>query len=210
MHKIILLFVLFFSQLAMAQQKQMASAQVQEVKQKVQETAQKTRTIESDFVQVKEMSVMAEKITSKGKFYLKKEKLLRWEYVTPFPYLIIINNDQLLVRDEDKENRINLQSNKVFREVNNIIMGALQGTLLNDTKNYSSVILDSQGFFLCKLTPINLKIKESVGEVWLYFNKTDFTVDKLEMRESSGDYTRIVFSAKKINQPIPDEKFVLK
>jgi outer membrane lipoprotein-sorting protein len=210
MHKIILLFVLFFSQLAMAQQKQMASAQVQEVKQKVQETAQKTRTIESDFFQVKEMSVMAEKITSKGKFYLKKEKLLRWEYVTPFPYLIIINNDQLLVRDEDKENRINLQSNKVFREVNNIIMGALQGTLLNDTKNYSSVILDSQGFFLCKLTPINLKIKESVGEVWLYFNKTDFTVDKLEMRESSGDYTRIVFSAKKINQPIPDEKFVLK
>lgn len=206
-----LIFILFFltALTAIAQQKQYSSAEVSAIKKKVQETALQTRTIESDFVQEKEMSVMAEKITSRGKFFFKKDKMLRWEYMTPFPYLIIINKDQLLVRDENRENRINLQSSKVFREVNNIILGAVQGTLLNDTKNFSSAISDSHVYYLFILRPLNAKIKESVGEIWLYFNKTDFTVDKLEMHESSGDYTRITFLSKKTNQAIPDEKFTL-
>ena len=167
-------------------------------------------TIRSDFTQEKEVSVLSEKIVSKGKFFFKKEKLLRWEYTDPFKYLIIINNDQLLVRDDNRENRISLQSNKVFREVNNIIMGAVRGTLLADTKNFKATLFDDNAAYLCILVPLSPRLKEALSEIWLWFNKNDYTVDKLDLRETSGDYTRIRFSGKQLNTVISDENFTVR
>jgi len=205
-----LLFTIIISglmQAAIAQHNPMQKKDADRVKQYITEATIKITTIQSEFIQEKELSVLSEKIISKGIFYFKKERQLRWEYLDPFKYLIIINNDNLLVRDDNKENRFNLQSNKVFREINKIIMGAVQGTLMNDVKNFNSSIYDENSFYLCKLIPLNSKVKESISEIWLYFNKNDYTVDELELRESSGDYTRISFVSKQLNPPLSDEKF---
>jgi outer membrane lipoprotein-sorting protein len=59
------------------------------------------------------------------------------------------------------------------------------------------------------MIPVNPRIKETLSEIALYFNKSDYTVDKLIMREASGDYTRIEFSGKKLNQNVPDAKFII-
>jgi len=150
---------------------------------------------------------MSEKITSSGKFFFKKEKMLRWEYTAPFSYLIIIINDIMYVIDEDKENKINLQTNKLFREINNIILGAIQGTLLTYPKNFKATLFDARSLYLASLFPQSAKLKETISEIDIYFNKSDYTVDRLIMREASGDFTRIEFRSKKLNQPIADEKF---
>ncbi len=176
---------------------------------KVQEAAKNSITIESDFIQEKEMSVLSEKIVSKGKFYFKKEKKLRWEYTTPFPYLIIINEDQMLVKDDNSENRMNIQSNKVLREINNVILGAVQGTLLDDQKRFNTSFADARTWYSAKLTPKSSKLAESIREIVLYFNKNDYSVERLVMREASGDYTRIEFKDRKLNKPISDEKFLI-
>lgn len=190
-----------------AQHNPMQQKDADKVKLYITEATGKVTAIQSEFIQEKELSVLSEKLISKGIFFFKREKKLRWEYLDPFNFLIIINNDNILIRDENKENRFNLQSNRVFREINNIIIGAVQGTLLNDSKNFQSSLFDQNSFYLCKLVPLNSKIKESLSEIWLYFNKNDYTVDKLDLRESSGDYTRISFVSKQLNPPLPDEKF---
>jgi outer membrane lipoprotein-sorting protein len=207
------LFIVILSglmQAGMTQHNPMQKKDADRVKQYITEATNQVLTIQSEFIQEKEMSVLSEKIISKGIFYFKKEKQLRWEYLDPFKYLIVINNDKLLVRDDDSENRINLQTNKVFREINNIIVGAVQGTLLNDTKNFQSSLFDENSYYLCKLVPLNSKLKESLSEIWLYFNKNDYTVDKLDLRESSGDYTRITFVSKQLNPQLSDEKFFIR
>lgn len=190
-----------------SQQQQIPPKEIEIIRQKVHEAAKRANTIESNFVQEKEMSVLSEKITSSGIFYFKKEKKLRWEYTDPFPYLIIINNNQMFVKDDNTENRINMQSNKVFREINNVILGAVQGVLLNDQKNFQASYSDARTWYVVKLIPQAAKIKESLSEIILYFNKMDYSVERLLMREGSGDYTRIEFRDKKINLPIDDEKF---
>jgi len=195
------------SMLVQAQAKPLSQADGEEVRKRISEAAKSTNSVEAQFTQTKELSVIREKIISKGNFYFKKEKLLRWEYTDPFTYLIIFNNDRIYVKDEEKENHISLQSNKVFREVNNILIGAVKGTLLSDTKNFQCNIYDLKDQYQAVMIPVNLKIKETLSEIQLYFNKSDYTVDKLIMREVSGDYTRIEFSGKKINQDVPDAKF---
>jgi len=205
-----LIFLLISCFSGIAQQQQLIPLKEAElIRQKVEEAAKHTLTIQSEFIQTKEMSVLAEKIVSQGKFYFKKEKKLRWEYTSPFPYRIILNNDRMLVKDDNAENAVNIQSNKVYREINGVILGAIQGTLLSDRKKFQAAFSDARTCYAVKLTPQSPKLKESISEIVLYFNKTDYTVDRLVMREVSGDYTRIEFKEKKINQPIADENFFI-
>ena len=53
-------------------------------RQKFSEVTKKTQTIEANFIQEKHLSILSEKIITKGKFLFKKEKKLRWEYTDPF------------------------------------------------------------------------------------------------------------------------------
>ena len=80
--------------------------------------AKKTETIKSDFVQDKNLSMLSDKITSKGKFWFKKENLLRMEYDKPFEYLMVLNKDNLYIKDGKKESRVSVKSNKIFQQIN--------------------------------------------------------------------------------------------
>jgi outer membrane lipoprotein-sorting protein len=194
---------------AVTQTRPMSPADALQVSKRISEVSKSTLSIEAKFIQTKELSVIKEKIISRGIFFFKKEKLLRWEYTAPFPYLVIFNNDRIYVKDEDRENHINIQSNKVFREINNILIGAVKGTLLSDSKNFQCSITDLHDLYESVLVPKNTRIKETLSEIILYFNKSDYTVEKLVLREVSGDYTIIEFSDKKINQNFGDEKFAI-
>lgn len=195
---------------ASAQEKPMDAASVASLKIHVKEVAQSTKTLSCDFIQEKEMSMLAEKITSRGKFCLKREKMLRWEYLQPFSYLIVINNDQIYIKDEHKVNQFNVQTNKVFLEINRVILGSIQGTLLTDEQNFRATYFETPGAWVVKLTTLAPKLKEALSEIVIYFDHKDYTVKRLDMNEPGGDCTKITFTEKKINQPIPDEKFVVR
>lgn len=179
-------------------------------KKKLNETTQSINTLESAFTQEKNLSVISEKIVSSGLFYFKKEKLLRWEYTEPFSYIIIINNDQMLVKDEAKVTRFDARSNRLFSEINNIILGCVRGTILTEDKKFKVTLMESNDFNLVKLHPLTPQLKEFFIEIRIFFDKIEYTVTRLELQESSGDFTRIEFQGKKINNPIPDENFLIK
>ena len=179
-------------------------------RQKLADATKLTNTIESTFSQEKNLSVLSEKIQSKGKFYFKKQNMLRLEYIDPFKYMIILNNGKILIRDEEKENRFDARSNKVFGEINSILLGCAQGTLLNDEKKFQSSCFETPNSYIVKLHPRVSQLKDIFSEICIYFDKNDFSVSCLIMNEASGDYTKIKFSGKKLNAPIPDEKFRIK
>jgi outer membrane lipoprotein-sorting protein len=60
-----------------------------------------------------------------------------------------------------------------------------------------------------KLKTLSPKLKESLSEIVIYFDRTDYSVNRLDMNEPGGDRTSIRFTARKLNQTIADEKFVL-
>jgi outer membrane lipoprotein-sorting protein len=68
------------------------------------EASKKVNSIKCDFVQEKNLSVLSEKITSKGTFMFMKQNKTRLEYIKPFKYLLIINGDKVFIKDEQKSN----------------------------------------------------------------------------------------------------------
>ena len=178
-------------------------------KQKFQEATRNTQTIEASFIQEKNLSVLSEKIISRGRFLFKKEKKLRWEYTTPFRYLILLNNGTMVIQDEDKKSKIDIRNNKMFSQINSIIIGCIQGNLFNDEKKFTTSFFENNGSFLVKLKPLEATLKEYLSEIWIFFDKKDLIVTRLEMHEPSGDDTKIDFTGTKINTPIPDAKFLV-
>ena len=177
-------------------------------RQKFAESSARTQTIEAAFTQEKNLSVLSEKIISKGKFVFKKENRLRWEYTEPFRYLILLNNGTMTIRDEAKDSKVDVRNNKMFAEINSIILGCVQGTIFNDVKKFSSSFFENQGSFIVKLKPLEPALKQYLSEIVILISKTDMTVSRLEMHEPSGDFTRIDFSGVRINSSIPDATFL--
>jgi outer membrane lipoprotein-sorting protein len=210
MHKLLTTILLFSLTLTLqSQQRPLGPEGIVKLKAGVKAASAGTTTISSDFTQEKSMQIMQDKLASKGKFCFKKEKKLRWEYTTPYSYLIIINNDRITVKDEQKTSDFNMQTDKVFSEINNIIMGSVRGTLLADEKNFSITFFETGNAYIARLKPLSPKMKGSLNEIVIWFDKNRFFVTKLEMTEPNKDSTVITFTDIKLNIPIADEMFVI-
>ena len=94
-------FLLFVSFLSFAQNKDFKTMKdTSSFKTKLEEKAKLTNTIESNFTQEKNLSMLSEKIISKGHFCFKKTNLLRWEYL-----LSVFNINFLFVYHDEISSR---------------------------------------------------------------------------------------------------------
>lgn len=171
--------------------------------------AQKTISIKSDFVQEKNLSMLSEKITSKGKFWFKKESQVRMEYNQPFQYLMILNKDKVYVKDGQKENKISTKSNKMFQQINKIMIDCMQGTTLNNP-DFKTRVFENKNSSLVELVPVTKGLKELFKTITVIVDKKDYSVTSIEMMELSGDNTIIRFLNKELNANVPDALFVIK
>jgi outer membrane lipoprotein-sorting protein len=178
-------------------------------KQQMEAQSKLINTIESDFVQEKYLSVMSEKIISKGHFCFKKSNLLRWEYLNPYTYLIVINKDKMFIKDNGKVSKYDINSNKMFKGINDMMMSSVQGNLLSN-KDYKVVYFESDKQYMLELSPLQKGAKDYLKTIQLYINKSDYGVVKVKMIEPGNDYTSIEFINRKTNQAIGDEKFTAK
>lgn len=178
-------------------------------KQQFAEVAAKTNSIKSDFTQEKSLSMLSEKITSKGKFWYRKTNMLRMEYTQPFSYLMILNKDNVYIKDGPKENKVSTRSNKVFKQINKIVVDCIQGTALNSS-DFKSAVYENKGTYLVSLSPVNKQLSDFFKTIEITVDKKDYSVNTIEMLEGSGDSTTLHFTNKEINANIPDALFAIK
>lgn len=168
----------------------------------------KVISIASDFTQEKTLMALTEKITSTGKFWFKRNNKVRIEYLRPFTYLMIMNGDKLLVRDNEKENTINVKSNKLFQQVNRIMIDCVQGTIL-DSKDFTTKVFEDDKVYLLEMTPASKTLRGFFQTIILTVEKKDYSVDSIVMNEPAGDKTVISFKNKKLNEQVGDSVFAL-
>ena len=177
-------------------------------KKEFQQRSAAVLSIQSNFTQEKILTALTEKITSTGKFWFKRSNKVKIEYVKPFTYLMVMNDDKMLVRDDQKENRINVKSNKLFQQVNRIMIDCVQGSIL-DSKDFSTKVFENDKTYLLEMTPISKSLREFFQTIVLKVDKKDYSVNIIEMNEPSGDKTSILFTDKKLNTQISDALFAL-
>src|ERR1700676_3987805 len=106
-----------------------------------------TESIQSDFEQEKSLSMLSENINSTGKFWYRKNDKIRMEYIQPYSYIMILNGGKIFIKEGQKENKISANSNKVFQQVNRILIDCVGGSML-ENPDFQSRIFESSGSFL--------------------------------------------------------------
>jgi len=180
-----------------------------EFKNKINLLTSNTQTIQSDFIQEKHLSFLSENIISKGKFIFKSPNQLRWEYSEPFEYIIVFNNKNIYIKDDGKVSTFDTQSNKMFSEINNMMIGTIQGSLFNDSERFTVKYFESDKLYLLELEPKMAEMKSMLKSIKIFIDKTDNSVSSIKMIETSDDYTKIDFINRKLNLQIHDEKLNL-
>jgi outer membrane lipoprotein carrier protein len=175
---------------------------------KISASSAKMESLVCDFEQVKELSILNEKMVSKGKMYYRNDNCLRWEYASPYIYTFVLNDKKIMMQAENsRKNVIDVKSSRFFQEIVKIMMNGINGNGLKDVKSFSINYFWSEEQWRVNLVPLQKEMKKMFSSIRLTFNVKDYSVDKVEMEEQNGDMTTIRLSGKQFNKKIADEKF---
>lgn len=195
--------VLLFSQ---APQGFAKATDTEGIKNQIRMSAENTNSISADFKQEKHLTMMEEVLVSDGRFLFRKKNNVKWEYVEPIQYAIIIRENRFIINNDGKVSEYDTESNKLFKEINNMIVMAIQGDFVDDA-NFNASFYEDEKYLLAILKPQNEMLENILTDIEIYFSKKDLGVAKVRFIEPGDDYTKISFSNRKVNISIDEDQF---
>lgn len=190
--------------------KPIAKAELSAIIEKIEKASASLTSIQCSFTQKKNIAVLSETVTSKGTLLYKKENKLCWEYVSPYYYLFALNGDKVSIKNDKSTKQFDTKSNALFKEISVLLVNSISGVGFIDPKKFDAVFFENLTTVQVRLTPKNKAMKSMLSTIALHFEKTNYMVRTIEMIEPMGDATTIVFNDIKLNQPISDEKFIVR
>ncbi|TYA52331.1 LolA family protein [Formosa maritima] len=200
-----IVFLIFFISVMVQAQTKMSAPEAQSLKTLVKNQALTTKTISSDFTQYKHLDFLSNDIITKGTLAFKTPNLVKWEYVDPYKYTVIFRNETLYINDEGKKNQVDMGSNKLFKQLNSLIINSIKGDMFDDEAfniEYFKTDTNSLVYFI----PKDKKSSKYIDAFHITFNSKGDVVE-VKMIEPSGDFTKIVFTNKELNKPLADAIF---
>ncbi|MCH3923872.1 MAG: outer membrane lipoprotein carrier protein LolA [Bacteroidales bacterium] len=211
MKKIIVTIILSFVFVNVFAQsmKQVSETRKKEMITKISRISSSIKTMQCDFIQVKTLPMLNNKMVSKGKMYYKNSSLLRWEYLSPYTYIFIMNGNNVYIKSAKKKSVIDVNKNRVFQEITKMIMNSVTGKCLVNSADFKVQMFEKGDVWLAKLTPIKKQMKQMFQTITIYFNEDKSMVTNIEMVEKKGDKTTISLKNAKINKPLNENVFSL-
>lgn len=177
------------------------------VKQQINAVASKMKTMQCDFVQTKYLKMLNDKMVSRGKMYYQQSNKLRWEYTYPYTYTFVLNGSRVLISKGKRNDVINVNQSKFFKEIARIMMNSVVGKCLTDSKDFKVSLTGASAEYVATLYPQQKQMKQMFQKIILHFNKQSSTVSKVELIEKKGDRTIIELKNVKSNAPINAKVF---
>jgi len=194
-------FIFLFSVAAIGQNTPLSEPEMKNFTQGVAIEAKNLESLSSDFVQTKYIQLMQESAVSSGKLYYKAPNVLKWEYSSPYNYMILFKENQLFINDNGDKSVTSLRSNKLFEKLVSLISGSVNGKLLADQENFDISFFRHGEKVSAVIIPRDQSLKQMFSEIILIFGK-DHRLNSVQLMEEEGDYTQIDFKNIKLNQQL--------
>ena len=202
-----LVMILLISTASAQTMKKAAPEQSKKMVETVGKATAAVKTIQCDFTQVRQSTMLKEKQTSKGQMYFAG-KNLKWAYISPNKYALIVKGDgQVLIQQDGKTKKADGQSGQLFKGISQIVMNSVTGAALSENSDFTVEMYTLGDTWVAKLTPKQPRLKKMFISIFLYFNDKHNAVTKVEMKEANGDTTTITFANTKLNEKIAESIF---
>ena len=184
------------------------SSQAQELNifiDEIQRASEQVSSFTSDFVQEKHLALFSEPVVFSGRITVARPDRLRWEFVSPIASLLILNgNIGIRCKEAGKPVQFNLQSDPVMR-------GAAEQLWLWFSGDYEKLkslySLQKTGENTLAVKPLTSSVSQVIGAVTIQFDGATKQPEVVEIDETGGDYTRIIFTSYQRNPALPDALF---
>lgn len=201
-----------------------------DIKQKIIQAASSIKTMQCEFVQTKHMKMLNDQLVSKGKMCYQTPDKLRWEYVDPYTYTFILNGSQVQLKNsiatphslgENRSNVIDVNQNKIFKEIAQIMVSSMVGSCLSDDKNFRTSITKTSTEYVASMLPLKKQMKQLFQRIVLHFpiasphsqrekGRMNSVVSKVELIEKNGDRTIIDLKHIRLNETIRSDQFAIR
>jgi len=178
-----------------------------QIRAQINKVAQRMQSMQCDFVQTKQLKLLNDKMVSSGKMYYQQSNRLRWEYSKPYNYVFIINGNQVTIKNDKRKDVINVNQNKMFKEIARIMMNSVVGKCVNDSKDFKVFLTATSTEWIATLLPLKKQMKSMFQKILLHFNRKQAMVSQVEMVEKNGDKTIIVLKNVQVNKKISPNIF---
>ncbi len=183
------------------------NAEEQKIIRQINAVASSMKTMQCDFVQTKTIKMLNDKMVSKGKMYYQQSDKLRWEYTSPYTYTFVLNGSKVLISKGKRNDVINVDQSKFFKEIARIMMNSVVGKCLTDTKDFKTSIQTTTAEYIATLLPQQKQMKQMFQKIILHFNRQKSVVTTVELVEKNGDRTVIELKNIKTNSAINAKVF---
>lgn len=181
----------------------------QQIIDKIAKSAQDMKSMQCNFVQTKHLKMLNDKMVSNGIMYYQQPNKLRWEYTTPYSYTFILNDSKVLLKKGERNDVIDVNQNKMFKEIARMMMNSVVGKCLSDKKSFKTSIKEEQSEYVATLIPLKSDMKKMWSKLILHFDRKLSSVIKVEMHEKNGDKTIIELKNTQINKSINAKVFAI-
>ena len=168
-------------------------------------------TLEADFKQFKESSMLVEVVEAVGTFAYSAPDRVRWDYADPNPISMLIDGDEMTTwfRDLEQAERV-----KVGRRSQRVLEYLGATSPLDDMLQYFSVSLtlpdDMTQPYLLELSPLFDKVAKRLQGVTIWIAAEYYLPIRLRYVDADGDVTDLSFENLRINGSLPIERFDLR
>jgi outer membrane lipoprotein carrier protein len=174
----------------------------EEVVKRLREVQEKTKDFSADLHQEKKLSLMKEKIVSRGRIRFKKPDKVSIEFFHPESSQMVFDGKTVLLyyKEEKLAERYSLRSNPMTERYLLFSKDPFQEKLAE-----WKILEDRESFLVMEILP---KVKDPLFvKTRLRVSKKDWMVIGMEMIEKNGDTTSIRYSNMKVNTGLTDSDF---
>ena len=189
-----------------ADYKPLTEEQTAEAIRKIDASCAGIRSLTADFRQVKDIAILQEKMVSKGKMWFS-DGMLRWEYVSPYTYLFILNKEKVLLQSSQTSSKMDVNSNRLFKSIARVMMGSITGQGLSGGGDFKVRMFLDGGCYVAELEPLKKEMRQMFKTVRLHFGK-DLKVREVDLVDNGGETVITILNAE-YNQAVDAKVFVV-
>jgi len=167
------------------------------------------QTLQVDFVQEKQMAILAQKLVLKGRITLQQPDKVAWRVRSPIRYGMVIQGASLRQWSEDTQSvqQFSLAGNPVFAAAVKQIQSWFSGNYLVLARDFNVAILAESPLVIGFTPRSGSPAREVIQRIVMRFGEDERFLKRLEVVETGGDAMGITFFNPVFNPALTREEW---
>jgi outer membrane lipoprotein-sorting protein len=178
----------------------------------LQEKMSSVNSIQTDFVQEKNLAMFKQKVILKGSIFIQKPGMLAWKVSTPMRYGLVISGTSISQWDQDSDQvqSVSLNRNPSFQVAIQQMQNWFSGSYKSMEGDYQITLISQQPIEL-EFVPKEKAVSANfIQKVNVLFAADAQYIKQINILEKTGDSTLLEFIDPKLNQEIPARAWEVK